>query len=151
MALAALVALAMDTLLMELESINHELRKIGVKDVDKLDPYNAKLPKNFMDHVEFNERAKALEAAESASKEEVTKQQARLELMVDATPPQKRQVEHKLKQERGMMIQLKLATLDHWQNMVSIDASEFHADFARLIDRKIEIYKAMHALKRGGA
>ena len=87
-----------------------------------------------MDHVEFNERAKALEAAESASKEEVTKQQARLELMVDATPPQKRQVEHKLKQERGMMIQLKLATLEHWQNMVSI-----------------EIYKAMHALKRGGA
>ena len=38
---------AMDTLLMELESINHELRKIGVKDVDKLDSYNAKLSKKL--------------------------------------------------------------------------------------------------------
>ena len=46
---------------------------------------------------------------------------------------------------------MKLANLHHWQNMVSIDASEFYAQFARLIDRKTEIYKEMHAMKHGGA
>lgn len=155
----------MDTLLMELESINHELRMIGVmggRENYNVEPFTmlsnnftldsiTMLPKTFMDHADFNERVKVLEAAEATSMEEVKRQQAILESIVDSDATQKRRAEHNVMQARGRMIHVKLATLHHWQNMVSIDASEFYTQFARLIDRKTEIYKEMHAMKHGGA